>query len=76
METVEVDEAQVRLRELLYLVAAGTEVILTDGETPLARLVPIAGQPRARVAGLHTGAIQISDDFDDPLPDDFWTGTE
>jgi uncharacterized protein YwbE len=29
------------------------------------------GMPR--VAGLHPGAIWTSDDFDEPLPDDFWT---
>jgi hypothetical protein len=27
----------------------------------------------ARVAGLHPGAIWTRDDFDEPLPDDFWT---
>jgi hypothetical protein len=27
----------------------------------------------AHVAGLHPGAIWTSDDFDEPLPDDFWT---
>jgi len=32
------------------------------------------GQPVARVAGLHPGAIQPAADFDAPLPDDFWTG--
>lgn len=26
-----------------------------------------------RVAGLHQGAIWTSDDFDEPLPDEFWT---
>lgn len=27
-----------------------------------------------RAAGLHPGAIQPAPDFDDPLPDEFWTG--
>jgi hypothetical protein len=26
-----------------------------------------------RVAGLHPGAIWASEDFDEPLPDEFWT---
>lgn len=34
-----------------------------------------AAQPVQRKAGLHMGAIRISDDFDEPLPDEFWTGT-
>jgi hypothetical protein len=29
----------------------------------------------SRIAGLHRGAIQTSDDFDEPLPDDFWLST-
>lgn len=28
--------------------------------------------PKKRVLGLHQGKIWISDDFNDPLPDDFW----
>jgi prevent-host-death family protein len=67
--TVEVDEAQLHLKELLSQSLAGIEVVLTDGGTPVARLVPVA----PRVAGLHTGAIWTSDDFDEPLPEDFWT---
>ena len=27
-----------------------------------------------RLAGLHPGAIQMSADFDTPLPDEFWIG--
>jgi|GEM_PF-1533347 len=33
--------------------------------------------PRStRVPNLHAGLIQMSDDFDDPLPDSFWLGEE
>lgn len=73
-KTVDVSEAQKRLTELLSLVIEGTEVILAEGNTAIARLVPIASPTRRRVPGLHTGAIWISDDFDEALPDEFWTG--
>jgi len=36
---------------------------------------PIQPAPAPRIAGLHAGAIRMSDDFDDPLPDEFWIGT-
>jgi antitoxin (DNA-binding transcriptional repressor) of toxin-antitoxin stability system len=72
---VDVQEAQTHLVELLSLVSAGTEIILTAGSTPLARIVPMASAPTPRVAGLHPGAIWTSEDFDEPLPEDFWTGT-
>ena len=82
-KTVDVQEAQTRLTELLTLVLSGTEVIFMEGSTPIARLVPVAesATPRtacpehSRRAGLHVGAIWTSDDFDQPLPEEFWTGT-
>lgn len=70
IQTIDVRKAPPDLKGLLSLVAEGTEVVLTEGDTPLARLVPIG----KRVAGLHSGAIWISEDFDEPLPDEFWLG--
>ena len=29
-----------------------------------------------RVAGLHEGMIWMADDFNDPLPDEFWLGED
>ncbi|MCI0491016.1 MAG: type II toxin-antitoxin system Phd/YefM family antitoxin [Blastocatellia bacterium] len=73
-KTVDVLEAQKNLSELLSLAAAGTEIILTEDNKPLARLVPIEARNAPRIAGLHAGAIQTSDDFDNPLPEGFWAG--
>ncbi|GAB4506078.1 MAG: hypothetical protein Kow00123_02160 [Anaerolineales bacterium] len=70
IKRIDIKEAQARLQELLSQIASGVELILTDGMTPVARLVPIS----ARVAGLHAGAIWTSPDFDEPLPDEFWMG--
>jgi antitoxin (DNA-binding transcriptional repressor) of toxin-antitoxin stability system len=70
--TIDIRDLPVRLGEALEHVAAGREVILADGPTPRARLVPLAA-PR-RTAGLHAGAITASPDFDAPLPDEFWAG--
>jgi antitoxin (DNA-binding transcriptional repressor) of toxin-antitoxin stability system len=74
-KTVEVREAQQHLLELVAQVAAGTEILLTDGQTPRARLVPVTTTTARRVPGLHPNSITTSADFDAPLPDDFWTGT-
>ena len=70
--TIDIRELPARIDEALALVSSGREVILTDGATPRARLLPLAAGER--VAGLHAGAIQTSPDFDAPLPDDFWAG--
>lgn len=73
IKAVDVRDAQSNFEQLLNDVRQGTEVLLTEGETPLARLVPMAASAASRVAGLHLGAIWTSDDFDQPLPDDLWT---
>jgi len=46
-KTVDIHEAQTHLVELLSLVTAGTEIILTEGSTPLARIVPWQEPPHA-----------------------------
>ena len=71
-KTIDVHEAQIRLPELVSSVATGAEIILTQDNTPVARLVPLTVAAVNRIAGLHSGSIWISPDFNEPLPDDFW----
>jgi antitoxin (DNA-binding transcriptional repressor) of toxin-antitoxin stability system len=71
--TIDVRELPARLDEIVELAPAEGEVILLDGSTPRARLVPL-GSATPRVAGFHPGALQATPDFDAPLPDDFWAG--
>ena len=73
-QTVDILETQPRLADLLEIAANGDDVIIVAGAKPLARLVHIAPAHKKRVAGLNSGAISTSDDFDVPLPDEFWTG--
>jgi antitoxin (DNA-binding transcriptional repressor) of toxin-antitoxin stability system len=73
-KSVEIQEAQQHLAELVAQAATGTDIILLDGQTPRARLVPIAPPVVRRIPGLHAGSITISPDFDLPLPDEFWMG--
>ena len=65
-----------QLRELLALALEGNEVIISEGDKPLTCVIPVANSKRKRAAGLNRGAIWTSEDFDEPLPDEFWTGTE
>ena len=76
-QTVSVDEAQQRLQDLLAQALAGNEVIITEHGTPVARLVPVVTpSKKKRIAGLNRGTVSISEDFNEPLPDDFWLGQE
>lgn len=74
---IDVQTTTQTLEDLIAMLNADTEVLLTKGDTIVARLakaeaMPIA--PKPRVAGLHAGTTWVSDDFDDPLPDEFWLG--
>ena len=74
---VEISDAQNSLVDLVELVGTGAEIVLTQNARPVARIVPPFNSiPSARVPGLHRGAIETSDDFDQPLPDNFWTSSD
>jgi antitoxin (DNA-binding transcriptional repressor) of toxin-antitoxin stability system len=47
----------------LKAIKTGSQIILSDNEKPVARLIPVGG----RVPGLHSGSIWTSNDFDEPL---------
>ena len=55
-------------------------VELQEGQEVKITIVPKddPSQPQRgeRIMGLHPGAIVMSDDFDDPLPDSFWLGED
>jgi antitoxin (DNA-binding transcriptional repressor) of toxin-antitoxin stability system len=72
-KTIDVADVQNDLASVLSLLADGAEIILTSNDKPLARLIPIASSETQRVAGLHEGTIWTSNDFAEPLPDEFWT---
>jgi antitoxin (DNA-binding transcriptional repressor) of toxin-antitoxin stability system len=75
-KTIELSIAQARLAELVVAAARGEEVILTEDHLPRARLVALVQAASPRVAGLHRGSMTASEDFDRPLPDELWAGTE
>ena len=72
--SIDIRELPDRFAELIaFLAGEGGEVVVTEQGRPRALLRPLP-PPKARLAGLHAGAIQVEADFDDPLPDEFWTG--
>ena len=74
-KTVDIHDKQTSLSELVSLALEGNEVIIADDDKPLARLVPISDSKQLRIPGLNRGEIWTSEDFDEPLPESFWTGT-
>lgn len=74
--TIDVQDAQTQLLQLLTLALKGGDVVIAKDNVPLVRLVPVEPQQGTRTAGLHQGAMHMSEDFNDPLPDQFWSGGE
>lgn len=74
--TIDVMEAQSQLAKLLALALQGNKVIISDNEEPVVQLVPVGQDAKRRIAGLHRGAMRMSDDFNAPLPDEFWLGEQ
>jgi antitoxin (DNA-binding transcriptional repressor) of toxin-antitoxin stability system len=67
--TITVEEAQAKLKELIDKLAPGEEIVLTENQQPVAKLV---GERPARsprpAPGLGKGSIlHMAPDFDGPL---------
>lgn len=78
VQTVNIDKIDKQLAELLSIAREKGEIqIMQDGE-PLALLESVAPpEKRKRIAGLHEGnIIFMADDFNAPLPDEFWLGED
>jgi antitoxin (DNA-binding transcriptional repressor) of toxin-antitoxin stability system len=66
---VTVEEAQFRLKELIAGLALGDEIVITENQQRVARLVgERAAHPARPAPGLGKGSIlYMAPDFDDPL---------
>ena len=67
---VNIHEAKTHLSRLLARVMSGEEIIIAKAGEPVARLVPVDRKPVKRQPGGAADVITISDEFDDPLPDE------
>jgi prevent-host-death family protein len=80
MTTVSIREAKNRLTELARLVEKGESFVVTRNGKPVLELVPPkkkgginyeAGEAYLLSLGIEGPLFVMSDDFDDPLPEDF-----
>lgn len=71
MSVVNMHEAKSQLSKLVARAEAGEDVVIARDGRPAVRLTPV--EPGAgwasRVAGTLRGQIQMSDDFDQPMPE-------
>lgn len=72
MATVTIQEAQATLSDLIHRLAPGEEVVITENDQPIARLVPTPATPqrKRRQLGTMKGTVlYMAPDFDAPLED-------
>ena len=71
--TITIEEAQANLKALIHQLAPGEEIVITENQQPVARLVSETPRPRTGLRpppGLGKGMIRfIAPDFDAPLDD-------
>jgi len=70
MTTISIEEAQVKLPDLIHRLQPGDEVVITENNQPVARLVPAPSesQRQPRQPGLLKGSVlYMAPDFDAPL---------
>ena len=72
ISSIPIDEASRRLPELLHQLQPGDELIITEADQPLARVVA-ATEPttieRRQPGTLRGTVLHMADDFDEPLDD-------
>lgn len=67
---VNIHDAKTHFSRLINQALTGEDVIIARDGKPLVRLVPYSEEIQTRRGGQFKGLIQISEDFDAPLPDE------
>lgn len=70
MESVNIFEAKTQLSKLVDLAEHGQDVVIARAGKPVARLTQLHATKRPIRYGVLKGKVQISEDFDAPLPQD------
>ncbi len=72
--TIAVHELPEQLADLLDRAKRGEEiVVVSDRGVPIAKLAPLgSGVDRKWVLGIGRGTFIMSDNFDDPIPEEDW----
>lgn len=67
---INIHDAKTHFSKFINQALKGDEIIIARDGKPLIRLVPYAEETQVRRGGQFKGLMQISDDFDAPLPEE------
>jgi prevent-host-death family protein len=71
MGTVSMQEAQAKLPELIHDLAPGEELLITENNAPVARIIPTSANylVARKLGSLQGTVLHMAPDFDAPLDD-------
>lgn len=70
MATITIEEARANLDDLIHRLTPGEEVVITENDRPVAKLVAATPEPQPRKVprlGTQRGSVLSMEHFDDPL---------
>ncbi len=67
--TITLEEARAHLAELVSQLAPGEEIVITDNQQPVARLLPVKTKALRKLGTMRGSVKYIAPDFDAPLDD-------
>ena len=70
MDQYAIHAAKIHLTRLVERARAGEEIVITQDEKPVARLVPIVPTPSGRIFGILKGQGEVDEAFFSPLPEE------
>ena len=69
MYEIELEKAKAQLERVIQTALDGQEVVITQNQEPVLKLVPVPRSNGRRKAGSAKGLVSMAEDFDDPLED-------
>ena len=69
MYEIELEKAKAQLERVIQTALDGQEVVITQNQEPVLKLVPVPRSNGRRKAGSAKGLVSMAEDFDEPLED-------
>lgn len=69
MHQIDLNEAKLHLVDFIDIALGGEEIVITQDDQPVLKLVRVVASKARRKAGSAKGLITMASDFDAPLED-------
>ena len=76
MLNISLQDAKDNLAELINIVEEGEDVFIIGDNEAKIKLVSFTKKSKKRIFGQHRNQAFMSEDFNNPLPDNFWLGND